>query len=101
MNVELTDIQQSQQWINLNETTEKCLKFVNSLYDSTLMKEYNVSSMSDGYKMRRSGIDSSQVVNDVVFRNEIERRFKELYSQHENKVEKLTKQHQTEVVSHN
>ena len=99
MSIELANIQDNQQWINLNKTTEKCLKFVNSLYDSTPMKEYNVSSMSDGFKMRRSGINSSQVANDVSFRNEIERRFKELYTQHENKVEELTKQHQAEMVS--
>ena len=99
MNVELTNIQKSQRWIDLNETTQKCLEFVNSLYDSSLIKEYNVSSMSNGYKMKRDGVDLPLMVKEQSLRDGIEKKFRDLHTQHENKIKELTKQHQTEIVS--
>ena len=97
---ELMDIQMNQSWFNLNLTTEKCLEFLSTLYDSPLMKEYNVSSMNIGYGIRRDGVDPPSKIDQPSSKNEIERRrFKELYTKYENKVEELKKQHQTNLVS--
>ena len=99
MSVELVDIQKSQQCFNLNKITEKCLEFLNSVYDSALIREYNVSLMSNGYKMRRDGVNPPLIVKEQSLRDDIEKRFRDLHTQNEKKVKELTKQRQTEMVS--
>ena len=94
---ELKAIEQSQEWVQLSDVTNKCFEFLNSIHGSCLMKEYNIASMSYGYKLSRSGLEPSNISSEVVMRKQIEQKFKQVYSQYESKVKKLKEKHQNQV----
>ena len=97
--IELKAIQDQEEWYKMEEITKKCYEFLNCLYDSSLMKAYNVSSMSLGYKVRKGGVDHSRVTKEHEFKDELDERFKEIYKEYEGRVEELNRHHQIEMVS--
>ena len=87
------------EWKDINDATEECVEFLNSLYDSQLMKEYNIFSMSHECRM---GYANTPLIEDTEkddFNNKMRKRIDELHSVNKRKVEEISKQHQNEVVS--
>ena len=84
----------------MNDATKECLEFLNSLQESQLIREYNISSLTHGYRV--GGIDTSHIedTQQEDFKEEVMKKIKGLQLSHEKKAEDISKQHQSEVVSY-